>query len=103
MPLSMSKSSKKASKRDRDSEVPAPASKHPAPFTPPRKAPISVQPTQESRSDVEDSDLDEIADDDDQYFRNLPTKLRARNCKRIGDFSVFGIRLNAMMIRYRHG
>jgi hypothetical protein len=53
------------SKRVRDSEMPAPALKRPAPFTPPKKAPISVQPTQE---DIEDSDLDEFADDDDSVF-----------------------------------
>ena len=35
----------KASKRSRDAEMPAPARKSPAPFTPPRKAPISVQPS----------------------------------------------------------
>jgi hypothetical protein len=36
---------RQASKRIRDSEMSAPAPKRPAPFTPPRKAPISVQPT----------------------------------------------------------
>jgi hypothetical protein len=57
-----------ASKRLRDSEMPAPAPKRHVPFTPPRKAPISVQPTQERRPDVEDSDLDEFADDNYSVF-----------------------------------
>jgi hypothetical protein len=58
----------KASKRSRDAEMPAPAHKRHAPFIPQRKAPISVKPTQEHCSDVEDSDLDEFVDDDDSVY-----------------------------------
>jgi hypothetical protein len=61
----------KASKRSRDAEMPAPA---PKPFTPPRKAPISVKPTQERCSDVEESDLDDFADDYDSVYSQSSIK-----------------------------
>jgi hypothetical protein len=57
-----------------DAEVPAPAPKRHAPFTPPKKAPISVKPTQEPCSDVDESDLDEFAADDDSVYSQLSFK-----------------------------
>jgi hypothetical protein len=47
----------KATKRARGAEMPAPAPKRPALFTPPRKAPISVKATQQRGSEGEESDF----------------------------------------------
>jgi hypothetical protein len=58
----------KATKRKRGAEIPAPEPKRPAPFTPPRKAPISVKATQQRCSEGEESDLEEYADDDDSVL-----------------------------------
>ncbi len=64
----------KASKRERGAELPAPDPKRPAPFTPSRKAPISVKATQQRCSEGEESDLDEFADEDDSVYSQLSTK-----------------------------
>jgi hypothetical protein len=85
-----------AIKRARDSEMPAPAPKRPAPFTPPRKAPISVQPTQETRSETrsdEDSDLDEFADDDDSVFSQSSYKTPRKKLQ--ANWRFLGVRHNA--------
>jgi hypothetical protein len=76
----------KASKRARDSEMPAPAPKRRAPFTP-KKVPISVQPTQE---DIEDSDLDEFADDDDSVFSQSSYKTPRKKLQ--ADWRFLGVR-----------
>jgi hypothetical protein len=64
----------KASKSSWDAEMPAPACKSSAPFTPPRKAPISVQPSQERSSKSKESDPDEFADEDDSVYSLLSFK-----------------------------
>ncbi len=49
----------KGSKRKRGAELPAPEAKRRAPFTTPRKAPISVQASQQHYSENEEFDLKE--------------------------------------------
>jgi hypothetical protein len=64
----------KATKRERGAEMPAPEPKRPAPFTPPRKAPISVKATQQHGSVGEESNLQEYADDDDSFLSQSSSK-----------------------------
>jgi hypothetical protein len=66
----------KATKRKRGAEMPAPEPKRLAPFTPPRKAPISVKATQlhHDGSEREESDLEEYADDDDSVLSQSSSK-----------------------------
>jgi hypothetical protein len=55
-------------KRKRGAEMRAPEPKRRAPFTPPRKAPISVKSSQQHGSEGEESTLEEYVDDDDSVL-----------------------------------
>ena len=89
----------KATKRDRGAEMiyemPAPAPKRPAPFTLPKKAPISVKATQQRCSKGEESDFEEYADDDDSVLPQSSSKAPRKKLQ--PNWRFLGVKLNAVL------